>query len=56
MAIYTEIENNYLRCENEDGSVSFIRMDNDNPIYQAYLRWLENPNADTWTEPQLTKF
>jgi hypothetical protein len=37
MPKYTEIENNYLQRENEDGSVSFIPMSENNPDYQAYL-------------------
>jgi len=37
MAKYTEIENNYLMRENEDGSVSFIPMVDENPDYQDYL-------------------
>jgi hypothetical protein len=38
MTKYTEIENNYLQRENEDGSVSFIPMDESNSDYQAYLK------------------
>ena len=45
MTKYTEIENNYLMRENEDGSVSFIPMDEANSDYQAYL----NPEAEQST-------
>ena len=30
---------------NEDGSVSNIPLDLENSDYQAYLAWLENPEA-----------
>ena len=37
MPKYTEIENNYLMRENDDESVSFIPMVEENADYQAYL-------------------
>jgi|LakMenEpi03Aug12_release.lakeMendotaPanAssembly.Ray.scaffolds.fasta_scaffold495661_2 hypothetical protein len=49
MPKYTEIENNFLMRENDNGSVTFIRMDDDNPEYQAYL----NPEAKQST-PSVT--
>ena len=35
-----------IKRENFNGSVSFIPADESNGDYQAYLRWLENPDAD----------
>ena len=34
---------------NEDGSISSIPTNPDNSDYQAYLRWLENPEAEQST-------
>lgn len=34
-----------IKKTNNDGSVSYIPTDSANSDYQAYLRWLENPNA-----------
>lgn len=31
---------------NDDGSVSSIPCNEENSDYQAYLRWLENPDAE----------
>ena len=31
---------------NEDGTKSWIPLDESNSDYQRYLRWLENPDAD----------
>lgn len=48
-----------IQRNNEDGSISLIPNDPANSDYQAYLRWVENPNAPEfqtpWVEPQLTK-
>ena len=41
MTKYIQIENNFIQRDNEDGSVSFIPMDEANSDYQAYL----NPEA-----------
>jgi len=30
---------------NEDGSITSFIKDESNPDYQAYLRWLENPDG-----------
>lgn len=42
-----------------DGRIWFISQTEDNSRYQAYLRWVENPNTPEfqtpWVEPQLTK-
>lgn len=35
-----------IKRTGSDGSVCFIPMNESNSDYQAYLRWLENPNAD----------
>lgn len=35
-----------LHRTNEDGSISSIPNDPANSDYQAYLRWLENPDAE----------
>ena len=35
-----------IKRTNEDGTFSFIPMHEANSDYQAYLRWLENPDAD----------
>ena len=47
---YTIIENEnhspVVKLETKDGQVLFIPMDESNSDYQAYLRWLENPDAD----------
>jgi hypothetical protein len=41
------IENEFMiEHKNRDGSVSFIPKDESNSDYQAYLRWLENPDAE----------
>ena len=45
MPTYSENEYGYLVSENENGSVTFIRMDDDNPEYQRYL----NPEAEHFT-------
>ena len=37
-----EITGLIIRRDNEDGSVSFIPMDESNSDYQAYLRWKES--------------
>lgn len=41
-----------LRKINLDGSISSIPMVEGNSDYQAYLRWLENPDAEE-LPPQL---
>ena len=33
-----------IKRTNDDGTESWIPMAEDNSDYQAYLRWLENPN------------
>ena len=40
------LENEYIVRNNEDGSQTYIPMDEANSDYQAYLRWLENPDAE----------
>jgi hypothetical protein len=37
---------------NEDGSISSIPLDPANSDYQRYLKWLENPEAES-TPPTL---
>ena len=48
--------------ETEEGIKIYARIDDDGKCrltctedHPEYLRWLENPDADTWVEPQLTK-
>lgn len=36
----------YIERTDKEGVISFIPKDEANPDYQAYLRWLENPDAD----------
>lgn len=43
MPKYTEIDNNFLMRENDDESVSFIPMVEENSDYQAYLN-KDNPD------------
>lgn len=35
-----------IKWTQTDGTISFIPLDPANSDYQAYLRWLENPDAD----------
>jgi hypothetical protein len=35
-----------IKRNNADGTVSWIPIDESNSDYQAYLRWLENPEAE----------
>lgn len=35
-----------IKRNNEDGSTTFIPMNESNADYQAYLRWVENPDAE----------
>lgn len=36
----------YIKRDNADGTFSTIPKDPANSDYQAYLRWLENPDAE----------
>jgi len=45
MTKYTEIENDFIQRDNEDGSVSFFPKDESNADYQRYL----NPEAEQST-------
>jgi hypothetical protein len=38
-----------IKRDNADGTISWIPMDESNSDYQAYLRWLENPEAEQST-------
>ncbi len=45
---YIEIEIDgapYIRRDNEDGSSTFIVVDEANFDYQRYLKWLKDPTA-----------
>ena len=50
MKIYEIVLDSYgqefVKRTDEDGKVWFIPKDESNSDYQAYLRWLENPDAD----------
>lgn len=35
-----------LKRTNQDGTETWIPLDEANPDYQRYLRWLENPDAE----------
>jgi hypothetical protein len=35
-----------IKKTNTDGTISYIPLDESNSDYQAYLRWLENPDAE----------
>jgi hypothetical protein len=51
-----EIENEkILKKINNDNSISWIPIDSGNSDYQAYLRWLENPNEAEQFTPNLTE-
>ena len=36
----------YIEMTEEDGTMRFVPIAEDNADYQAYLRWLENPDAE----------
>ena len=42
-------ENEIIKRDNLDGTISWIPINESNSDYQAYLRWLENPNAENGT-------
>jgi len=44
--VTTSNGNNYIKRTNDNGSESWIPTDPANADYQAYLAWLENPNAE----------
>ena len=50
--VTTSNGNDYIKRTNDNGSESWIPCDPANSDYQAYLRWLENPNAEI-TQPTL---
>jgi hypothetical protein len=59
MIIYEKVkinDNEIIKKNNDDETTSWIPIDESNPDYQAYLRWLKNPADTGWTEPTLTKF
>jgi hypothetical protein len=35
-----------IKKNNDDGTISWIPMDESNSDYQRYLRWVENPEAE----------
>jgi hypothetical protein len=39
-------EQKVIKRTNENGTLSFIPMDESNSDYQRYLRWLEDPEAE----------
>ena len=41
----------YIRGTQSDGKTLTIPLDPANSDYQAYLRWLEDPNADEFQPP-----
>ena len=43
----SELNTKWIEQTNEDGFVSIIPIDEGNSDYQRYLRWLENPEAET---------
>ena len=47
---YTEITmalgDKVITRDNEDGSITYIPIDEANSDYQRYLRWLEDPEAE----------
>ena len=44
--ITDDLSSEMIKRENENGTVSFIPLEDSNSDYQAYLRWLENPDAE----------
>ena len=42
----------YLEMTTPDGVISFVPTDSANSDYQRYLKWLENPEAES-TQPTL---
>lgn len=47
--IYEEISTDFavvIKKTDKDGKTWWIPKDESNSDYQAYLRWLENPDAD----------
>jgi hypothetical protein len=40
-----------IKRNNNDGTVSWIPMDESNSDYQRYLRWVEDPDAEPFTPP-----
>ena len=53
MTQYSEVINDgktvSIQRVNEDGSISFIPLNEANSDYQRYLAWLENPEAEQST-------
>ena len=47
--IEDEVIGNSLRRTNEDGSISFIPVDESNSDYRAYLRWLNGEDEASGT-------
>ena len=52
--IYEEINNDFdgklIKATDEIGNVSWIPCNESNSDYQGYLRWLENPEAEQFTQ------
>jgi hypothetical protein len=47
--ITSDYGNESIKRTDDNGDISFIPIDPANSDYQAYLKWLENPNAEITT-------
>lgn len=43
---HENIDYKSIKRTDENGEVCFVPIDEINPDYQRYLRWLENPDAE----------